>query len=95
SLGMRVASFLGALALATSVFFLFFRVWGLVPTPLQVTILVATPLLMLALLRSCPRRQHAARQNRQVAPARPDIPPEHDQVRARKRVGHARRRVRK
>lgn len=49
SLGMRVASFLGALALATSVFFLFYRVWGLVPTPVQVAVLVAAPLLTLAL----------------------------------------------
>ncbi|MBI3094475.1 MAG: DUF2157 domain-containing protein, partial [Rhodocyclales bacterium] len=28
SLGMRVASFLGALALAASVFFLFYQFWG-------------------------------------------------------------------
>src|SRR5688500_6284441 len=41
SLGMRIASFLGALALAASVFFLFRQYWGLFPTTLQVVLLVA------------------------------------------------------
>jgi uncharacterized membrane protein len=40
SLGMRVASFLGALALAASVFFLFYQFWGLFPTAAQVGILL-------------------------------------------------------
>jgi uncharacterized membrane protein len=44
SLGMRIASFLGALALAASVFFLFYQFWGRLPTPLQVTILLASAL---------------------------------------------------
>ncbi len=44
SLGMRIASFLGALALAASVFFLFHRFWGLLSTPWQVTVLVAAAL---------------------------------------------------
>jgi uncharacterized membrane protein len=41
SLGMRVASFFGALALAASVFFLFYQFWGLFPTAVQVGILLA------------------------------------------------------
>jgi uncharacterized membrane protein len=41
SLGMRVVSFLGALALAASVFFLFYQFWGLLPTAAQVGILLA------------------------------------------------------
>ena len=41
SLGMRVASFLGALALAASVFFLFYQFWGLFSTSVQVAILIA------------------------------------------------------
>jgi uncharacterized membrane protein len=41
SLGMRVASFLGAVALAASVFFLFSQYWGLLPTWMQVTLLLA------------------------------------------------------
>ncbi len=41
SLGMRVASFLGALALAASVFFLFYQFWGSFPETAQVGILLA------------------------------------------------------
>jgi uncharacterized membrane protein len=41
SLGMRAVSFLGALALAASVFFLFYQFWGLLPTAAQVGILLA------------------------------------------------------
>jgi uncharacterized membrane protein len=41
SLGMRIASLLGALALAASVFFLFYQFWGLLQTGWQVGILVA------------------------------------------------------
>jgi uncharacterized membrane protein len=44
SLGMRVASFLGALALAASVFFLFYQFWGLLSEPLQVAILLVAAL---------------------------------------------------
>jgi hypothetical protein len=40
SLGMRVASFLGALALAASVFFLFYQFWGRFPEAAQVAILI-------------------------------------------------------
>ena len=40
SLGMRIASFLGALALAASVFFLFYQFWGRLSTVSQVTILI-------------------------------------------------------
>jgi uncharacterized membrane protein len=40
SLGMRVASLLGALALAASVFFLFYQFWGRFSTAMQVSILI-------------------------------------------------------
>jgi len=40
SLGMRAASFVGALALASSVFFLFYQFWGRLPTSGQVVILI-------------------------------------------------------
>jgi len=40
SLGMRIASFLGAVALAASVFFLLHQLWGRLGTVSQVTILV-------------------------------------------------------
>ena len=35
SWGMRIASFLGAVALAASAFFFLYRIWGLLATPLQ------------------------------------------------------------
>ncbi|MCR4510064.1 DUF2157 domain-containing protein [Pseudomonas sp. 32.2.56] len=44
SLGMRIASFLGALALAASVFFLFYQFWGLFGTQSQVAILLTASL---------------------------------------------------
>jgi len=44
SLGMRLASFLGALALAASVFFLFYQFWGVFSTPAQMTVLLLTAL---------------------------------------------------
>ena len=45
SWGMRIASFLGALALAASVFFLFYQFWGRFSTTAQVVILIAAALL--------------------------------------------------
>lgn len=44
SLGMRIASFLGAVALACSVFFLFYQFWGLLNTSLQVIVLITASL---------------------------------------------------
>ena len=49
SIGMKIASFIGALALAASVFFLFYQFWGYLGTSLQVSILVAAPLVTLLL----------------------------------------------
>lgn len=48
SLGMKIASFLGALGLAASVFFLFYQFWGRFTTGTQVLILIAAPLAGLA-----------------------------------------------
>lgn len=44
SLGMRIASFLGALALAASVFFFFYQFWGHFDETAQVTILLGAAL---------------------------------------------------
>jgi len=57
SIGLRVASFLGALALAASVFFFFYRFWGYLDTPLQVAILVGAPLLTLLGTEAAFRRE--------------------------------------
>lgn len=48
SLGMRIASFFGALGLAASVFFLFYQFWGRFSTTTQVCILAGAPLAGLA-----------------------------------------------
>lgn len=48
SLGMKIASFLGALALAASVFFVFYQFWGRFSTNIQVFILIAAPVIGLA-----------------------------------------------
>jgi uncharacterized membrane protein len=47
ALGMRVASLLGAITLSAAVILFFYRVWGLLTTPVQVAALVAMPLVML------------------------------------------------
>jgi uncharacterized membrane protein len=45
SIGMRIASLLGAVALSFAVFFFFYRIWGAIPTGAQVALLVAAPIL--------------------------------------------------
>ncbi len=49
SLGMKIASFLGSLALAASLFFLFYQFWGRFSTLVQVVILVSAPIVGLGL----------------------------------------------
>jgi hypothetical protein len=44
SIGMRIASALGAVALSAAVFLFFYRIWGLLQTSAQVAILAAAPL---------------------------------------------------
>jgi len=56
SLGMRVASFLGALALAASVFFLFYQFWGHFAETAQVVILLGAALGSLGLAMAIQRR---------------------------------------
>ncbi len=56
SLGMKITSFLGALALGASLFFLFYQFWGNFSTATQVGVLVATPLLSLAITFFAARR---------------------------------------
>jgi hypothetical protein len=56
SLGMRVASFIGALALAASVFFLFYNFWGFFSTPVQVTTVVGVGLGAFLLTMAVARR---------------------------------------
>lgn len=57
SMGMRIVSFLGALALSAAVFFFFYRFWGMLSTGGQTTILVAAPLLILSGVEFAARRE--------------------------------------
>ncbi len=57
SAGMRIASFLGALALSAAVYFFFYRFWGVFPTAVQVIVLIAAPLLGLAATELAARKE--------------------------------------
>jgi len=61
SWGMRIASFLGALAISASVFFFFYQFWGLIGTSVQVSILVAAPLLATVAVELVARREGQGR----------------------------------
>jgi len=57
SWGMRIASFLAALALGAAVFLLFYRFWGALSTPAQVGVLVLAPILGVAAMAMVARRE--------------------------------------
>lgn len=57
SLGMRIASFLGAMALAAAVYFFFYRFWGGLPTAAQVGLLALAPILAVAGMEVAARRE--------------------------------------
>ncbi len=44
TLGMKIASLFGALAMAISIFFLFYQFWGYLSTFVQVSILITAPI---------------------------------------------------
>ena len=57
SWGMRIASTLGGAALCAAVVMFFHRYWGALGVPIQVGLLIATPLLMLAATEMAARRE--------------------------------------
>ena len=57
SLGMRIASLLGAVTLSAGVVLFFYRIWGLLDAPSQVAVLVAVPLLALVAVDIAARRE--------------------------------------
>ncbi|MFO0775320.1 MAG: DUF2157 domain-containing protein [Nitrospiraceae bacterium] len=50
SLGMRIVSLLGALAFAAGIFLFFYRIWGLITTPIQLLLLISAPILALFIM---------------------------------------------
>ncbi|MCU1716990.1 DUF2157 domain-containing protein [Pseudomonas sp. 5P_3.1_Bac2] len=59
SIGMRVASLIGALAMAASLFFLFYQFWDQLSTTLQVTVLAGSSLATCALTFFLQRRDRS------------------------------------
>jgi serine/threonine protein kinase len=59
SLGLRAVSLIGASALAASVYYFFYRIWGTVPTALQVGILAAAPIATLFLTAAVAKRDRS------------------------------------
>lgn len=57
SLGMRIASFLGAVALSAAVALFFYRIWGFFSTAGHVAILTTGPLLAVAAMEVAARRE--------------------------------------
>ena len=58
SLGMKIVSALGGLALCAGVFLFFYRYWGFIPTAGQVALLIGTPLIGLAAMQfTAPRER--------------------------------------
>jgi len=50
SIGMRILTFLGGTALCASVFFFFYQIWGSIPIPAQIILLIISPILSLLLM---------------------------------------------
>ena len=59
SLGMRVASLLGAFAFCAAVFLFFYRHWGRIPFPVQIGLLAAGPVVGLLLTDYFARRERS------------------------------------
>jgi uncharacterized membrane protein len=59
SLGMRIASLLGAVTLSAAVVLFFYRVWGLLTTPAQLGVLALAPLVVLGATDAAARREKA------------------------------------
>ncbi len=57
SMGMRIVSFLGAIALSAAVFFFFYRFWGLFTVSQQAAILVCAPIAALVGVEFAARRE--------------------------------------
>jgi uncharacterized membrane protein len=60
SLGMRILAALGGLAFCAALFLFFLRFWGVLSTPVQVAILIVTPVLCLGALELISRREKTA-----------------------------------
>jgi len=60
TLGMQIASLFGALAMAISLFFLFYQFWGYINTSLQVVILITAPVILFILSLYLSQKENSA-----------------------------------
>jgi hypothetical protein len=60
TLGMKLASLFGALAMATSIFFLFYQFWGHLSTVTQVSILITAPISLFLLSLHLAKKEKSA-----------------------------------
>lgn len=60
TLGMKIASLFGAVTLACSIVFLFYQFWGYLTVPVQVTVLVLSPVVMFLLSLRFAQTEHTA-----------------------------------
>lgn len=60
TLGMKIASLLGALAMAMSTFFLFYQFWGYISTSVQVGVLVSAPIVLFLLSLHLAKKESSA-----------------------------------
>lgn len=60
TLGMKIASLFGALAMAISLFFLFYQFWGYISTPIQVSILIVAPVSLFLLSLHLAQKEKSA-----------------------------------
>ncbi|WP_246028759.1 DUF2157 domain-containing protein [Litorilituus sediminis] len=60
TLGMKIASLLGALAMAISLFFLFYQFWGYLSTAIQVAILITAPVSLFLLSLHLAQKEKSA-----------------------------------
>ena len=60
TMGMKIASLLGALAMAVSIFFLFYQFWGNINTPVQVAILISAPVSLFVLSLYLAQKENSA-----------------------------------
>ncbi|MGP0564802.1 DUF2157 domain-containing protein [Nitrospina sp. 32_T5] len=57
SLGMRILTFLGGLALCASIFFFFYQIWGLIPESVQIVSVISLPILAVLTMRFAAQRE--------------------------------------
>lgn len=60
TLGMKIASLFGALAMGISIFFLFYQFWGYLSTPIQVSILIIAPVSLFLLSLHLAQKESSA-----------------------------------